>query len=229
MTTLFLTPEDYPAVRQVTFGQGKTYALDSFGFLDPPEQWDEDFARGMARLQGIYDGLTREHWDFISYIRTKFLIDKTVPLLVVACAENNLRLDKLKALFPSGYFRGACRIAGLSYKFLCEVNVWHTYETVPRLKHEYKITPQGFLEDFHQWNERFAHLASAEWNLPQGLTSQHWEIIHFLRNYYQATNNIPTLYQICEAHHLDLDGFRELFPEGYRRGACRIAGLPFFA
>ena len=66
-------------------------------------------------------------------------------------------------------------------------------------------------------------------NLPGGLTPRHWEIIRFLRNYYQATNNMPTLYQVCEAHHLDLEGFRELFPEGYRRGACRIAGLPFFA
>ena len=55
--------------KTVTFGVGKTYVLDEYGFLDPPEQWDEVFADGMARLQGIYDGLTEDHWDFISYIR----------------------------------------------------------------------------------------------------------------------------------------------------------------
>lgn len=213
----------------MTFGEGKTYTLDQYGFLDPPEQWDEDFANGMARLQGVYGGLTEEHWDFISYIRKKFLTEKTLPLLVVACAENGLRLDKLKSLFPTGYFRGACRIAGLSYKFLCEVNIWHTYETSRRLGSEHRITPQGFLEDFSQWSERFAEFASRELRLPQGLTPKHWEVIHFLRNYYEATNNIPTVYEVCEAHDLDLDAFRELFPEGYRRGACRIAGLPFFA
>ena len=74
-----------------------------------------------------------------------------------------------------------------------------------------------------------SEVVSGEWKLPHGLMDGHWEIIRFLRNYYQATSNIPTLYEVCEAHQLDLDGFRELFPEGYRRGACRIAGLPFFA
>ncbi len=221
--------EKHPTARTVTFGEGKNYTLDKYGFLDPPEQWDENFADGMARLQGVYDGLTEEHWAFISYIREKFLKEKCLPLLVVACAENHLRLDKLKALFPTGYFRGACRIAGVSYSFLCDVNIWHTYEAASQLKPEYNISPQGFLEDFTQWNERFANQLSDEWKLPDGLTPTHWHIIRFLRNYYQATGNIPTVYEICEAHGLDLNDFMKLFPEGYRRGACRIAGLPFFA
>ena len=150
-------------------------------------------------------------------------------MLVVACADTHLRLDKLKSLFPTGYFRGACRIAGVSYEFLSDVNIWHTYETAPRLKPEYKITPQGFLDDFHQWNERFAHLVGDDWDLPHGLTSKHWDVIRFLRTYYQAMNKIPIVYEVCQAHGLDLDDLKVLFPEGYRRGACRIAGLPFFA
>jgi len=218
-----------PDAKTVTFGEGKAYALDEHGFLADPEQWDEEFADGTARQQGIREGLTKEHRDFIHYIRQKALTEKTLPLLVVACAENGLRLDKLKSLFPTGYFRGACRIAGLSYKFLCDINIWHTYETAPRLKPEFKITDQGFLEAFNQWNERLAELVSGEWELPQGLTTKHWEIIRFLRDYYEGKNNIPTLYEVCEAHNLDLDAFRQLFPEGYRRGACRAAGLPFFA
>ncbi len=213
----------------VTFREGKTYTLDQYGFLDPPEQWDEEFANGMARLQGIYDGLTKEHWDFISYIREKFLNEKKLPLLVVACTENHLRLAKLKLLFPTGYLRGACRIAGLNYKFICEVNCWVACESAPRLRSEFKVTPLGFLEDFNQWNERFASFVSDEWKLPSGLTPKHWEVIRFLRNYYQATNNIPTIYEVCSAHHIDLQDLTELFPEGYRRGACRVAGLPFFA
>jgi len=220
---------DRPATKTVTFGEGKTYTLDRYGFLDDPEQWDEDFAEGMARLQGIYDGLTQEHWDFISYIRNQFLTEKDLPLLVVACADNHLRLGKLKSLFPTGYFRGACRIAGLSFKFLCDVNIWHSYETAPRLKPEYELTPQGFLADFHRWNERFAELIAEEWQLPGGLTEKHWEMIRYLRNYYQAVGNIPTVHEVCEAHGLDLGDLEKLSPGGYRRGACRIAGLPFFA
>jgi len=220
---------DQLPVKTVTFGEGKTYTLDQYGFLDPPEQWDEEFANGMARLQGIYGGLTKEHWDFIIYIRGKFLKERNLPLLVVACAENHIRLGKLKSLFPSGYFRGACRIAGLNYKFINEVNSWAICETAPLLIREFKVTPQGFLEDFHEWNERFVLLVSQEWKLPQGLTPKHWEVIRFLRNYYQAMNNIPTVFEVCQAHDLDLDDLHKLFPEGYRRGACRIAGLPFFA
>ena len=215
--------------KTVTFKQGKTYTLDKYGFLDNPDQWDENFADGMARLLGIYEGLTEDHWKFLNYIRKKFLTEQNLPLLVKACADNNLRLNKLKILFPTGYFRGACRISGLSFKFLCDVNVWHSYETIPRLKSNFKITEQGFLEDFNQWNKQFAMLGSSEWNLPDGLTELHWEVIRFLRNYYQAVNNIPSVYELCQAHHLDLKDLKGLFPEGYRRGACRIAGLPFFA
>ena len=142
-----------PTTKTVTFEEGKTYTLDQYGFLDQPEQWDEDFANGMARLHGIYGGLTQDHWDFISYIREKFLVEKTLPLLVVACVDNNLRLGKLKSLFPTGYFRGACRIAGVNYAFICDVNIWHTYETAERLAPEHEITPQGFLKDFDQWRK----------------------------------------------------------------------------
>ncbi len=220
---------DRPPGKTVTFGEARSYTLDPYGFLDPPEQWDEEFANGMARLQGIYGGLTKEHWDFISYLREKFLKEKKLPLLVVACAENHLPLGKLKSLFPTGYFRGACRIAGLNYKFIEEVNSWTICETAPLLMREFKVTPQGFLEDFNQWNERFAHLVSQEWKLPNGLTSRHWEIIRFLRNYYHTMKNIPTVFEVCQAHDLDLEGLQDLFPDGYRRGACRIAGLPFFA
>lgn len=217
------------SAKSVTFGEGKTYALDKFGFLERGEDWDEDFANGMARLQGIYDGLTEEHWSFINYIRDKVLKEETLPLLVVACCDKQLRLDKFKSLFPTGYFRGACRIAGVSYAFMCAVNIWHTYEMVPRLKPEHELTPQGFLADFEAWNERFASVVSEEWDLADGLTDEHWEVIRFLRNYYRALNNIPTVHEVCEAHGFDLDHLRQLFPGGYRRGACRIAGLPFFA
>ncbi len=215
--------------KTVTFKHGKTYTLDKYGFLDNHDQWDEDFADGMARLLGIYEGLTEAHWNFINYIRKKFLTEQDLPLLVKACADNNLRLSKLKTLFPTGYFRGACRIGGLSFKFLCDVNVWHSYETVSRLKSKFKVTEQGFLEDFDQWNEEFAMFGSSDWELPDGLTELHWEVIRFLRNYYQTANNIPSVYEVCQAHNLDLSDLKELFPEGYRRGVCRIAGLPFFA
>ena len=87
-----------PSSKKVTFGKGKTYDLDDYGFLAQPEQWDRDFAEGMARLQGVYDGLTQEHWDFLSYIREKALKEETLPLVVVACVDNKIRLGFKQAV-----------------------------------------------------------------------------------------------------------------------------------
>jgi tRNA 2-thiouridine synthesizing protein E len=211
----------------VTFGD-KTYTLDKYGFLDPPEQWDEAFAEGMARMEGIFNGLTSEHWSFIRYLRRKFLEERTVPVIVLACADNNIRLGKLKQLFPTGYHRGACRIAGINYEFMYNTNIWLTYENYEVLQSEHKLTEAGFLEDVDDWSERFAHLVAREWKLPQGLTDRHWNIIRYLRDYYRIHKTLPTVYEACQANNLSLEELHKMFPDGYRRGACRAAGLPFF-
>ncbi len=53
--------------------RGKEYEFDIHGYLDPPDQWDENFAEGLAVKIGIYDGLTEEHWKFVRYLRKKFI------------------------------------------------------------------------------------------------------------------------------------------------------------
>lgn len=214
--------------QSVTFN-GTVYALDRHGFLDPAEQWDEAFAEGMAKRLGIHGGLTEAHWKFIRYLRGKLLWEKTVPVVVEACAENKLRLNQLRFLFPTGYHRGACKVAGINFAFMCEANLWLTYETPPAIGAEHEVDELGFLKDVRTWNERFAHWVVRDWSLSQGLTSRHWRIIRYLRDFYGRTGTIPTIYELCRANRLGLGEFGKLFPEGYRRGACRAAGLPFFA
>ncbi|MFH1726507.1 MAG: TusE/DsrC/DsvC family sulfur relay protein [Elusimicrobiota bacterium] len=213
--------------KTVSFRGGRSYTLDRYGFLESPEQWDEDFADGMAGKLGIYGGLTEQHWSFIRYLRKKFLEENTVPVVVIACANNKLRLSQLRRLFPTGYHRGACKIAGINYKFMYETNIWLTYESYPALKAEHDMTPVGFLKDFDRWDERFAEIVASDWDLPEGLTGRHWKIIRYLRDFYKNNENVPTIYETCKANDLDLGELRRLFPDGYRRGACRIAGLPF--
>lgn len=205
----------------------KEYQLDRHGFLDPPDQWDEGFAEGMAKKLGIYGGLTEDHWKFIRYLRKKFLEEKTVPVVVIACADNQLRLSRLRDLFPTGYHRGACKIAGINYAFMCDINLWLTYETVPAVEAEHKVDELGFLQDFEQWNERFAHWVARNWHLPEGLTERHWKIIQYIRDFYRQTSNIPTVFEVCNSNDIGLNELGELFPQGYHRGACRAAGLPF--
>jgi len=209
----------------VTF-EGNEYTLDRYGFLDAPQQWDEDFARGIAD-QVLVPTLTDEHWAFIRYVRRQFLEKKTVPLVVFACMETKTRLSRLRYLFPTGYHLGVCRIAGINYAFLKEDNLWHTMETAHPPQADYVLDDLGFLEDFNRWNERFAWLVGRELGLTGNLTERHLAVLRTLRERYRETSETPTLHETCRAHGLGLSEFHDLFPGGYRRGACRMAGLPF--
>jgi len=208
--------------------KGKSYELDDHGFLDPPEQWDESFADGMAKMVGIRAGLTDRHWDFIHYLRHKFLEENTVPVLVIACADQDIRLSELRTLFPAGYHRGACKIAGINYKFMYETNYWLTYETAPPVKDRYELDSLGFLANADQWDEDFVELAMSQRDPPTTPSQRHMNVLHYLRDYFAVNRTIPPVHETCVANDLNLDDLRELFPGGYRRGACRIAGLPFF-
>ena len=221
--------ESHQVNQQTISFNNREYTLDRHGFLDPPEQWDENFAEGMARKLGIYGGLTEDHWSFIRYLRKKFLGEGIVPVVVTACADNQLRLSRLRDLFPAGYHRGACKIAGINYAFMCDTNLWLTYETVPASEAPHKVDELGFLEDFETWDERFAQWVARNWDLPRGLTERHWKIIQYLRDYYRNKRHVPTVYEVCSSNNIGLDELGELFPKGYHRGACRAAGLPFLA
>ncbi len=211
--------------QSVDFGAGRSYRLDLHGFLDPPEQWDDDFARGMAAFLGIEE-LTAAHWDFIRYLRCKFIIDRTVPPLVLACAENRLRLARLEALFPPGYHRGACRIAGINHAVLFEQGKRPMRDRLAPLRRKYAMTPAGFLENFDEWDEQFARRVIAESG--RKAQAEHWRVLRYLRKQFKDHGLVPTAAKACRACRMSLKRLHELFPEGYRRGACRTAGLPFF-
>jgi tRNA 2-thiouridine synthesizing protein E len=211
---------------QVTF-EGRTYQLDDHGFLDPPDQWTDAFAEGMAKVVGIRDGLTYRHWELIEYLRTKFLDERTVPVVVLACAENKMRLTELRRLFPAGYHRGACKIAGINYKFMHDVNLWLTYETWAPLGPRWPLDEMGFLSDPDRWDCDFVAHMMSQLEPPSVPTDRHFQVVKFLRDYFAVNRIIPTVFETCITNDLSLDELKVLFPTGYRRGACRLAGLPF--
>lgn len=212
----------------VTYGN-KTYCLDEHGYLEHPSMWDDNFAEGIAPKLGAASGLSDDHWRVINYLRQKLDDEDTVPFFVTTCRELGFKLGKFRSLFPTGFMRGACRAAGLSFRYIAERNMILTYENLPSVWERYTIGPMGFLESFDQWDQAFSNLVAREWDLPAGLTEVHWKVIRYLRERYGETGAIPLVYETCRANNLTIEGLNTLFPAGYRRGACRIAGLPIDA
>ncbi|UCE65138.1 MAG: TusE/DsrC/DsvC family sulfur relay protein [Candidatus Zixiibacteriota bacterium] len=223
------------AIRGVDMGlfvyNNKKYKVDSKGFLENPKDWDEDFAIGMAPRLKIPNGLTEKHWKVIYFIRNTFDVMNRCPLVYIACKENKLGLGDFKKLFPTGYLRGVCKLAGVTYrdvfiqKYWLEGNIDQiSYNYKNRV---YKTDVHGFLLDYDDWDENYAINKAYEMKMPDYLTEKHWKIIYYLREGYKKAKEIPTVYRTCEENNIDLTELEKLFPDGYHRGAVKIAGLRY--
>jgi tRNA 2-thiouridine synthesizing protein E len=209
--------------------ENKTYEVDDGGFLLRPSDWDAGFAKGMAAELGMREGLTDEHWRVISFIRDKYMKTGECPTIYEMGTGCGLKLARLKRLFPTGYLRGACVLAGLTYK---EEQVPSsslparrlTRVRTPLAERVYRVNYRGFLIDPSEWDEEYAVFKAMEMGIPE-LTQNHWRVIGFLRESFEKTGRIPAVYEACEAREIDLDELAKLFPTGYHRGAVKIAGL----
>jgi tRNA 2-thiouridine synthesizing protein E len=159
-----------------------------------------------------------------------------VPLVYVTCMNFKMRLKDLKRLFPAGYHRGACRLAGVAY-WTAQSQQWIEGEPPVAAARPadaahplsaYRTDTLGFLLDAADWDRNFAEAAAAELRIPGGLTEEHWRIIDYLRDAHTRTGVLPTLYSTCEDNDLELSDLQRLFPDGYHRGAVRLAGLRFW-
>jgi tRNA 2-thiouridine synthesizing protein E len=210
--------------------EGKVYDLDPLGHLDDPRDWDEDFARGMAPEVGIAGGLTEEHWKVLRYLRRVAEETGRSPVVYQTCKANGLQLKQLQDLFPAGYQRGACRLAGLGVID----GDWGVVPSVATRKEAlrreaeskvYRVDARGFLVDHEEWDEQYATMKAAELGVPGGLSERHWQFIRYLREAYARLHEVPTVYEACEKNRMALEELARLFPSGYHRGAVKIAGL----
>ena len=209
-----------------------TYQVDDQGFLRDPQFWDVNFAEGMAKECAI-DTLTGEHWDVIQYLREVFADLGSCPTIFAVCKANGLRPREMKKLFPTGYHRGLCRIAGVHYRVHRLPDDAHLKAAIADLeamageKH-YLVDARGFLVDPESWDANYALHRALEMKIPQGhLTEKHWQVIEFLRGVFKKEKKIPTIYETCEGCEMELEELESLFPDGYHRGALKLAGLRF--
>jgi tRNA 2-thiouridine synthesizing protein E len=89
----------------------------------------------------------------------------------------------------------------------------------------------GYLAKLDDWNEQVAAIMARADGLE--LTPAHWEVIHFLREYYNEYQIAPAVRVLTKAVGKKLGNDKgnskylyELFPYGPAKQACRYAGLP---
>lgn len=90
---------------------------------------------------------------------------------------------------------------------------------------------EGYLIDPAVWDEETACELAAEESL--GLTDEYWPILHFMREYWREHQVAPDVRHVVEflASTKAIDKkvakghLFELFPYGYVKQACKIAGM----
>jgi len=210
--------------------KGKTYHVDSDGFLIDSKEWDEGFVECMTPEARI-SALREDHWKVISLIRDMIWKTGRCPSVSETCRAARLDLGELQKLFPAGYLRGACKLAGLTYRegyvkhFWVEAQRADAPEEPPREEKVYRVDARGFLVDPAEWDKNFAIHLAFNLKVPGGLSAEHWKVIFFLRRQFAETGKVPTVFETCAANGLGLDELERLFPDGYHRGPVRLAGL----
>ncbi|MBT8112266.1 MAG: TusE/DsrC/DsvC family sulfur relay protein [Gammaproteobacteria bacterium] len=95
----------------------------------------------------------------------------------------------------------------------------------------YETDEEGYLADLNQWQPDLAEaMATAD---GAELSENHWEVINFLREYYEEYQIAPAVRVLTKAIGKKLGKDKgnskylyELFPYGPAKQACKYAGLP---
>ncbi len=84
---------------------------------------------------------------------------------------------------------------------------------------------ENFLWDPLDWNEEIA-LALAHESGMEGFDDTQWKVIHFMRDFYFYQGRAPMNKDLKKGTGISLMALEALFPQGIRKGARRLAGLP---
>ena len=87
--------------------------VDEDGFMQEPDQWNEDVAKALATTEGVEE-MGDDHWKLVHYLRDYYLKFGIAPMIRKLCKENNFTLKYVYEMFPSGPAKGACKVAGLA-------------------------------------------------------------------------------------------------------------------
>jgi len=90
---------------------------------------------------------------------------------------------------------------------------------------------EGYITDLSSWSKELADVIAAEEKID--MKEEHWEIVNFLREYYDEYQIAPAVRVLIKAikkkwgkERGNNEYMYELFPYGPAKQACKIAGLP---
>jgi len=91
-------------------------ARDDEGYLVDPADWSEALAVALARPENI--DLTEAHWDAIRFMRGYYQEHQVIPdvrfvIRYLAQRFAGASRNMIFELFPYGYVKQACKIAGM--------------------------------------------------------------------------------------------------------------------
>lgn len=93
------------------------------------------------------------------------------------------------------------------------------------------LDKHGYLLNLDDWNEQVAETFATFENIT--LSAAHWEVVHFVRQFYLEFNTSPAIRLLVKAMAQQLGADKGnskylflLFPQGPAKQATRIAGLP---
>ena len=97
--------------------------------------------------------------------------------------------------------------------------------------HTIEHDEEGYLTDIGQWTKELANVIATQEHI--NMTPEHWEVVNFLREYYDEYQIAPAIRVLTKALKKKLGEEKssnkylyELFPYGPAKQACKIAGLP---
>ncbi|HTT12391.1 MAG TPA: TusE/DsrC/DsvC family sulfur relay protein [Burkholderiaceae bacterium] len=94
-----------------------------------------------------------------------------------------------------------------------------------------EVDEEGYLVNLGDWSEDVANFIAKQEGLD--MSENHWEVVNFLRKYYEEYQIAPAVRVLTKAIGKTLGPDKgnsqylyELFPYGPAKQACKIAGLP---
>lgn len=94
-----------------------------------------------------------------------------------------------------------------------------------------EVDGQGYLLNSADWCPELAFVIAEKENLT--LTEAHWEVIYFVRDFYQEYKTSPAIRMLVKAMAQKLGEdkgnsryLQRLFPDGPAKQATKLAGLP---